>query len=87
MPMKEAVRALALTALLFSTSQADADIDPALTGLSGGGNDATSVFFSPAAITRLDESEFILQTAFVYQESKFRVDSATMRPLRKPNVR
>jgi len=78
MPMKDAVGALALVALLFATSQAGADIDPALTGLSGGGNDATSVFFSPAAMTRLDESEFVLQTAFVYQDSKFRVDSSTI---------
>ena len=55
-----------------------AEIDPALTGLSAGGGDATSVFFSPAAITRLDESELVLQTAFVYQESKFRVDESTI---------
>jgi long-chain fatty acid transport protein len=55
-----------------------ADIDPALSGLAAGGEDATSVFFSPAAITRLDKSELVLQTAFVYQESKFRVDEATI---------
>jgi long-chain fatty acid transport protein len=55
-----------------------ADLDPALTGLSAGGGDATSVFFSPAAITRLEKSELVLQTAFVYQDSKFRVDAATI---------
>jgi long-chain fatty acid transport protein len=55
-----------------------AEIDPALTGLSAGGGDATSVFFSPAAITRLDESELVLQTALVYQDSKFRVDESTI---------
>jgi long-chain fatty acid transport protein len=55
-----------------------AEVDPALTGLSAGGGDATSVFFSPAAITRLDQAELVLQTGFVYQESKFTVDTATL---------
>lgn len=36
------------------------------------------MFFSPAAITRLEESEFVLQTAVVYQDSKFRVDLSTV---------
>lgn len=72
------VREWAAVALFFAAYQASADIDPALTGLSAGGQDATSVFFSPAAITRLKESEFVLQTSFVYQDSKFRVDSSTV---------
>lgn len=54
-----------------------ADIGPALTGLTAGGRDATSVFWSPAAITRLEESELVLQTGLVYQNKKFKVDAAT----------
>jgi long-chain fatty acid transport protein len=53
------------------------DIGPALSGLTGSANDATSVFFSPAGITRLDRPELVVQTAFVYANSKFDVDSAT----------
>jgi long-chain fatty acid transport protein len=69
---------LLATTLLLASLSCMADLDPALTGLSAGGGDATSVFFSPAAITRLEESELVLQTAFVYQDSKFRVDESTV---------
>jgi len=55
-----------------------ADVGPALTGLAAGGDDATSVFFSPAAITRLDKPEWVIQTAVVYEDSKFEVDQASM---------
>jgi len=68
---------LTVTVMLVP-SIGSAEIDPALTGLSAGGGDATSVFFSPAAMTRLDQPELVLQTAFVYQESKFTVDAATL---------
>ena len=54
-----------------------ADIGPALTGLAAGGRDATSVFWSPAAITRLEHSELVIQSGLVYQGKKFKVDSAT----------
>jgi long-chain fatty acid transport protein len=72
------VLVLVLVLVLLAPALSRADIDPALTGLSAGGEDATSVFFSPAAITRLDKAEVVLQTAFVYQDSKFRVDEATI---------
>jgi len=54
-----------------------ADVGPALTGLAAGGNDATSVFFSPAAITRLDKPEWVIQTAVVFEDSRFEVDQAS----------
>jgi len=54
-----------------------ADVGPALTGLAAGGRDATSVFWSPAAITRLEQSEFVLQQGLAYKDAKFEVDSAT----------
>ncbi len=72
------LRDQAAVACFLAAGQASADIDPALTRLAAGGDDATSVFFSPAAIARLDESELIPQTAFVCQDSKFRVDSSTV---------
>jgi long-chain fatty acid transport protein len=71
------LRTFLLLATTVSMAPATADIDAALTGLTAGGSDATSVFFSPAAITRLDKPELVLQTAFIYQDAKFRVDSAT----------
>jgi long-chain fatty acid transport protein len=53
------------------------DIGPALTGLTGSANDATTVFSSPARITRLEYPELVVQTTFVYTNSKFDVDNAT----------
>lgn len=53
------------------------EIGPALTGLSGNANDATSAFTSPAGITRLDQPQIVLQTSLVYQNSKFDVDEAS----------
>jgi len=54
------------------------EIGPALTGLTGRANDATSVFFSPAGITRLDRPEVAVQATFMYQESKFDVQQASV---------
>ena len=54
------------------------DIGPALSGLTGSANDATSVFFSPAGITRLERPEIVVQTALVYENSKFDVDNASL---------
>ncbi|MGD8617089.1 MAG: hypothetical protein PVI91_15730, partial [Gammaproteobacteria bacterium] len=50
------------------------EIGPALTGRA---NDATSVFFSPAGITRLDRPELVAQATFMYQDSKFDVQQAS----------
>lgn len=58
-------------------SFATGEIGPALSGLTGSANDATSVFSSPAGITRLDRPEIVVQTALVYESSKFEVDKAT----------
>lgn len=58
-------------------SLAAGEIGPALSGLTGSANDATSVFFSPAGITRLDRRELVVQTALVFESSKFEVDEAT----------
>jgi long-chain fatty acid transport protein len=56
---------------------AAAEIGPAATGMTGRANDALAVFFSPAAITRLDRPEAVVQAITVYTEAKFEVDEAT----------
>jgi len=63
--------------LALSPCLAVGEIGPALTGLTGRANDATSVFFSPAGITRLDRPEVVAQATFMYQESKFDVQQAS----------
>jgi long-chain fatty acid transport protein len=68
---------IAAALLVLSPSVAVGEIGPALTGLTGRANDATSVFFSPAGITRLDRPELVAQATFMYQESKFDVRQAS----------
>jgi long-subunit fatty acid transport protein len=63
--------------VVLSPYAALAEIGPALTGLTGRANDATSVFFSPAGITRLDRPEVVAQATLMYQESRFDVQQAT----------
>jgi long-chain fatty acid transport protein len=53
------------------------DIGPALSGLTGGANDATTVFFSPAGMTRLKRPELVVQAGLVYKRAEFDVDQAT----------
>lgn len=66
-----------LLLVLLMPSLAVAEIGPAMTGLSGNANDATTAFSRPAGITRLKQSQAVLQTAFVYENSKFEVDEAS----------
>jgi len=54
-----------LAVLMLFPSLATAEIGPALSGLTGSANDATSVFYSPAGITRLDQPEIVFQSAFM----------------------
>ena len=70
-------RAAAALAVLLPYA-ALGEIGPALTGLTGRANDATSVFFSPAGITRLARPELVAQATFMYQESKFDVQQASV---------
>jgi len=46
-------------------SAAQADIGPALSGITARANDASSVFWSPAGITRIDRPELLVDTALV----------------------
>jgi long-subunit fatty acid transport protein len=54
-------------------SAAQADVGPALSGITARADDASTVFWSPAGITRLDQPELMTQAALVAMESKFNV--------------
>lgn len=73
-------RPLAAVALVMLSigPVAEAEIGPALTGITGRGNDATSVFWSPAGITRLKKPELVVETTFAYKVAKLEVDRATI---------
>jgi len=60
-----------LACLLASASQAD--VGPALSGITARADDASTVFWSPAGITRLDQPELMTQATLVAMESKFNV--------------
>jgi long-chain fatty acid transport protein len=54
-------------------SAAQADVGPALSGITARADDASTVFWSPAGITRLDQPELMVGAAVVAMESKFNV--------------
>ena len=58
----------------LSAFSAQADIGPALSGLTAGASNASTVFSSPAGITRLDQPELLVGATLVVTESKFEVD-------------
>jgi long-chain fatty acid transport protein len=76
------VRAITLRAgwLLtgLSALAAHADVGPALSGLSARATDASTVYWSPAGITRLDQPELMVQAILVGAESKFEVDQSNV---------
>lgn len=76
---QSAVKCVVLLTVMLALlpNLAAAEVGPALSGLTGSANDATSVFFSPAGITRLEQPEMVIQAAFMFKESKFEVDEAT----------
>ena len=65
---------LALTLLPLPASGA---IGPVATGMTGSATDATTAFYSPAGLTRLEQPELVMQTMLAYTSAKFRIDSAT----------
>jgi len=60
-----------LACLLASAAQAD--VGPALSGITARADNASTVFWSPAGITRLDQPELMTQATLVAMESKFNV--------------
>ena len=66
------VRAGWLLACLLAAA-AQADIGPGFTGITTRADNASTVFWSPAGITRLDRPELMTQASVVAMESKFNV--------------
>ena len=62
----------------LSAFAAQADVGPALSGLTAQASDATSVFWSPAGVTRLKQPELLVDVALVVTESKFEVDESNI---------
>jgi long-chain fatty acid transport protein len=60
------------------TINAQADMGPALSGLTAQASDASSVFWSPAGITRLDREELLVGATLVGLESSFGVDESNV---------
>jgi len=44
---------------------AQADVGPALSGITARANDASTVFWSPAGITRIEQPELVMQATLV----------------------
>jgi len=57
-------------------SVAQADVGPAMSGITARANDASTVFWSPAGITRIDQPELVVQATLVAMDSKFNVDES-----------
>jgi long-chain fatty acid transport protein len=66
-----------LLACLLS-SAAQADVGPALAGITARADDASTVFWSPAGITRLDQPELMTQATLIAMESKFNVEESNI---------
>lgn len=58
---------------------AKADVGPALSGITARANDASTVFWSPAGITRIKKPELMTQASVVGMESQFNVDESNTR--------
>ena len=60
----------------LSAFAAQADMGPALSGLTAQASNSTTVFWSPAGITRLEETELLVQATLAVTEAKFEVDES-----------
>ena len=74
--MTHSLRTGLILSAFILTSAVHADVGPALSGITARNNDASSVFWSPAGITRIDQRELLFDTALVYLSSKFEVDES-----------
>lgn len=58
------------------TPAVQADVGPAMSGITARASDASTVFWSPAGITRIDEPELLVQASLVAMDSKFNVQES-----------
>jgi long-chain fatty acid transport protein len=64
-----------LLACVLGTA-AQADVGPAMSGITARANDASTVFWSPAGITRIEQPELVVQATLVAMDSKFDVEES-----------
>jgi len=62
----------------LSAFAAQADLGPALSGLTARASDASTAFWSPAGITRLKQPELLVDVALAVTASKFEVDESNI---------
>jgi long-chain fatty acid transport protein len=62
----------------LSAFAVQADVGPALSGLTARASNASTVFTSPAGITRLDEPELLVQVSLAGSAAKFEVDESNI---------
>ena len=62
----------------LSAFPALADLGPALSGLTARASNASTVFWSPAGITRLDEPEMLGQVTLARSAAKFEIDESNV---------
>ena len=60
----------------LSALPAQADIGPAFSGVTARASNASTVFYSPAGINRLDQPELMIGATLAVTESKFEVDES-----------
>jgi long-chain fatty acid transport protein len=63
----------------LSAFAAHADVGPGLSAISARASDASTVYWSPAGITRLDRPQLIVEAALVAAESRFEVEQSNIR--------
>ncbi len=72
--------AVLIAVLIALTSPASAQLRPGLAGNFATGDNAATAYYNPAAMTRLDRREFIIDSTFAYTKSKFDVNDKTTVP-------
>ena len=72
------LRAGWLLAGLSALTAAQADIGPAFSGVTARASNASTAFWSPAGITRLDQPELMVGATLAVTESKFEVDESNI---------
>jgi len=72
------LRAGWLLAGLSALTAAQADIGPAFSGVTARASNASTAFWSPAGITRLDQPELMVGATLAVTESKFEVDQSNI---------
>ena len=70
------LRAGWLLAGLLALTAVQADIGPAFSGVTARANNASTVFWSPAGINRLDQRELVVGATLGVTQSKFEVDQS-----------